>query len=206
MSTTVYTGAFVDTKPTFLRLTAEPYRLITAVSNDGSALTVIGGSERSATAADCTNYSNGIITGSYALGKLSPLTSTVSVTTTPYTYTITYHRYAGPTSTATSNETVQYGVTFSFRSTSSSGNKFIGWAVGSENSNIIIPSTTTTGVLYESTDITTTPASITIPTMGGSPSTTLHLYARWRPCASVAIGVTVTDNSPITYNITLANS
>ena len=147
-----------------------------------------------------------MLSGTYNLGKLASSSSTVNLTTEAFKYQITYHNYAGPTSALTTNQYAYYETDFNFVNISDvSGYKFKGWAVGSPNSSVIIPVGITQGILTEINSVENTPASLQIPTLYPTPSTTLHLYALWRPCAAVTINVTVTDGSPLTTTIVIGS-
>lgn len=206
MAYTIYTGSFEQTENTFLRLCANPYRIIISVTKDGSTIYPVAGTTVSPTLSDCLNYIDGIKEGSYDLGKLRTASSNVNVMTGPYQYSVTYHDYTGPSTVPTDTQDQYYGEPFQLHSTSSvQGYVFDGWAVGASNSTVIIPTNVTTAVLSEIDDTNATPASLMIPTLYTTPSTTLHLYALWRPCNSVAVTVTVTDGSPLTSTITVNN-
>ena len=206
MAYTIYTGAFEQTKDTFLRLTGNPYQIITSVTQDGVDIQPIARTTVTPSQSDCINYGDGVLCGSYNLGKITNSTSTVSVTSTPYAYYVTYHNYTGPSSSDVTTQTIYYNTIFQFQTISNvSGYKFYGWAVGSQNSNIIIPSSVTQGILNESDCVGNSPATLKIPTLYSTSTTTLHLYAKWRPCGAVTINVNITDNSPMVVDITLQN-
>lgn len=205
MAYTIYTGTFEQGRNTLLRLTANPYYIITTTTKDGSQIDPITGTTISPTSSDCINYNDGVTSASYNLGKLSSVSSTVNVTTAPYSFDITYHNYGGPSSSATDTQRQYYGIQFNLKSVSTSvtGYKFKGWAVGTSYSTIIIPAGVSTAVLCEIDNISDAPANLKIPSLYTTPSTTLHLYALWRPCSAVTINVKVTDGSPITSTITV---
>lgn len=212
-STNLYQGIIEQPKDTFLRLTANPYTIITRVykqENDGADpqidINPINGTVIRPSNTDCTNWNNGIIRGTYNLGKFTSSNPIVTVVSDKYRFTFQYWYFNGPGSGYASEGNKQYGETFALHSTSTvSGYIFNGWAVGSEDSNVIIPPSVTQVVLDEQNCLTCNPVKLRVPSLYNIPSTTLDLYALWRvsDCGPVTINVSVGDNSPIIPTITM---